>query len=193
LTGTSGFAQPTAGSRRGVTAELIRFPLRVGVQASRLALRSVVAAGEIAIGLLDRVASQEGAAAGPAAHTGEGTVFSGPVPAPAHEGPVPAAEPADADPPVPPHVSEEPELVSESADPGAVNGAGAELTVDEPWPGYGEARAADVIAALADATREQLALVELYEAGHRSRKSVLAAVERELKIKTPPGSQGSSS
>jgi hypothetical protein len=177
-----------------VTAELIRFPLRVGVQASRLALRSIVAAGEIAIELLDRVSSQDAAKAGPAVHTGEGTIFSGPGPAPERGDPVrePAA-PEPPEPPEPPHVSEEPELVAESADPTAVNGAGAELSIDEPWPGYEDARAADVIAALADVTREQLALIELYEAAHRSRKSVLAAVERELKIKTPPGSQDPSS
>ena len=42
--------------------------------------------------------------------------------------------------PEPAHVSSEPEPCAESADPGAEDGAGAEIRVDEPWPPYRKLR-----------------------------------------------------
>jgi hypothetical protein len=80
------------------------------------------------------------------------------------------------------HVSEEPELVREVAEPGAENGAGAAIHVAEPWNGYGRMSAKDVIARAKSANRAQLAAVRLYEARHRSRQTVLAAVDRQLKL-----------
>lgn len=81
----------------------------------------------------------------------------------------------------PRHVEEsEPELVHSSADPGAVEGAGANLRVDEPWPGYGKMTAADIVDRLAAADRATLAAVQLYEATHRKRTTVLTAVERTM-------------
>ena len=79
----------------------------------------------------------------------------------------------------PGHVSEEPELVEEFAEPGAELGAGAELHVQEPWSGYKEMNARQVIARLAEASRAELAAVQLYESRHRSRRTILTAVERE--------------
>jgi hypothetical protein len=46
----------------------------------------------------------------------------------------------------PVHVSAEPELVRESADLGAEEGAGAGVTVLEPWNGYAHMNAREVIA-----------------------------------------------
>ena len=82
----------------------------------------------------------------------------------------------------PVHVSEEPELVRESAEPGAEDGAGAAVTVLEPWNGYQHMNAREVIARARQATRAELAAVRLYEARHRSRQTVLAAVDRQLKL-----------
>lgn len=82
--------------------------------------------------------------------------------------------------PPPAHVSSEPELVEEIADPGAEEGAGAEVTVAEPWPGYGKMTAPDVIDRLAAAGSAELAAVALYEDHHRRRATVLAAVRRQL-------------
>lgn len=79
------------------------------------------------------------------------------------------------------HVSEEPELVREEAEPGAEEGAGAEVTVTEPWEGYGRMNAREVIARARSASVAELAAVRLYESGHRSRQTVLTAVDRELK------------
>jgi hypothetical protein len=95
--------------------------------------------------------------------------------APADEGPLPPLHE------VPAHVSEEPVLAEERSEPGAENGAGAEVRVQEPWEGYDQANAREVIAKLATADSAQLASVQLYEGGHKRRQTILAAVERELR------------
>jgi hypothetical protein len=82
----------------------------------------------------------------------------------------------------PAHVSEEPELVEESAEPGAEEGAGAGITVVEPWDGYGRMSAKDVIDRARTASVAELATMRLYEARHRARQTVLAAVDRQLKL-----------
>jgi hypothetical protein len=82
----------------------------------------------------------------------------------------------------PVHVSEEVELVRESAEPGAENGAGAAVTVKEPWAGYRSLNARDVIDRTRTANVAELAAVRLYESRHRSRRTVLAAVDRQLKL-----------
>jgi hypothetical protein len=108
--------------------------------------------------------------------------------------PLPEPEPPPLPEPEPPaaaepdHVSEEPELIQEVAEPGAEDGAGAAVTVSEPWPGYARMTAKQVIERLADATPAQLAAVQLYESIHRDRQTVRAAAERNLKSKTGRGS-----
>jgi hypothetical protein len=87
---------------------------------------------------------------------------------------VPPAEPR--------HVSEEPELVEASAEPGAEDGAGADITVIEPWNGYAKMSARDVIDRARHASSAELAAIGLYEARHRARQTVLAAVDRQLKL-----------
>ena len=78
-------------------------------------------------------------------------------------------------------IDDEPELVEEWADPGAEDGAGAAVEVDEPWPGYADMNANTVIARLREASAAELALVELYEPAHKGRKTVLTAAERRLR------------
>ena len=78
-------------------------------------------------------------------------------------------------------VDDEPELVDELAEPGAEDGAGAAVEVDEPWEGYGDMNADAVIARLREASAAELALVELYERSHRRRQTVLTAAERRHK------------
>jgi len=86
----------------------------------------------------------------------------------------------------PVHVSEEPELVQESAEPGAEDGAGAAVTVMEPWNGYSHMNAREVIARARQAGLAELAAVRLYESRHRNRQTVLAAVDRQLKVRSGP-------
>ena len=69
----------------------------------------------------------------------------------------------------------------EEAEPGAEDGAGASVHVQPPWDGYEHMAAREVIARLGDASAAELAAVELYERSHRSRQTVLEAVERRLK------------
>ena len=82
----------------------------------------------------------------------------------------------------PVHVSEEPVLVDEVAEPGAEDGAGAAITVLEPWNGYAHMNAREVIARAQQAGPAELAAVRLYESRHRGRQTVLAAVDRQLKL-----------
>jgi hypothetical protein len=86
----------------------------------------------------------------------------------------------------PVHVSEEPELVRAEAEPGAEDGAGARVTVMEPWKGYARMNAREVIARARQAGAAELAAVRLYESRHRSRQTVLAAVDRQLKLAGGP-------
>jgi hypothetical protein len=76
--------------------------------------------------------------------------------------------------------------VDEVADPGAEDGAGAQIRIAEPWEGYRVMKAADVIDRLASASAEELATVELYEVAGRNRKSVVAAAQKALKQASPP-------
>jgi hypothetical protein len=181
--------------------EMITLPLRIGVDVTRLGLH--VAGQAFTIGLraterlIDVAVPRPG---GRPATAGEGSgslrveveVAPPPPPPPASppladgaalhpttEAPPAAPEPPTAPPPT--HVSEEPELVGTFADPGAEDGAGAAVHVEEPWKGYAHMTADDVIAHLADASREELAAVELYERAHRARKTVMAAADRQLR------------
>jgi hypothetical protein len=90
-------------------------------------------------------------------------------------------------PPVQPvHVSEEPELVAESAERGAEEGAGAEVHVDEPWAGYTRMTAADIRARLRVEPPAVAAAVSLYEASSKGRSSVLEAAARRVRLSAPP-------
>jgi hypothetical protein len=101
-------------------------------------------------------------------------------PAPAAPTPAPATfgEPTAADEPA--HVSEEPELVAEAAETGAEDGAGAEVAVDEPWPGYDEMSAPDIEDRLVTEGAETAAAVSLYETSRKGRASVLEAASRKM-------------
>jgi outer membrane biosynthesis protein TonB len=94
------------------------------------------------------------------------------------EPPAVTAEPAPKE--EPRHVSEEATLVEEVAEPGAEDGAGAQVRVEEPWDGYRQMTAGDVVDRITGADAAVLAAVELYEVSARGRQTVLEAVRREL-------------
>ena len=96
--------------------------------------------------------------------------------------PPPPPSPSIATEQTPVHVSEEPELVREVAEPGAEDGAGATIRVAEPWNGYRRMNAKDVVERARSANQAELAAVRLYESRHRSRQTVLAAIDRQLKL-----------
>ena len=54
------------------------------------------------------------------------------------------------------------------------------LRGDEPWPGYDEMTAEEIVARLRDADEDLARRVREYERGHKGRASVLHAAEREL-------------
>src|SRR4051812_17837281 len=154
----------------------IRLGFRVGIGVLRFELRVI----EHLLGLnrdeADTFVPQPPPAARPAPPEPE------PEPEPVEP---PLAVVAEPEPPEPEpeelHIDTEPELVGEFAEPGAEDGAGAELHVAEPWEGYKRMRVADVRDRVAVAGPEELAVIQLYEGTHRRRRSVLDAVERRTK------------
>jgi hypothetical protein len=91
------------------------------------------------------------------------------------------AEPAAAPPAAEPdHVDREATLVRESVDPDAADHVGAQIHIEEPWDGYSDMRAVDIVERLADASPEMLAVVRLYEQANRDRVTVLDAIDRRL-------------
>jgi hypothetical protein len=105
-------------------------------------------------------------------------------PSPPSANPVRLTQEAPAEPQTGPaggHVSEEPVLVSESADAGAAEGAGASVHIREPWSGYRSMRAPEIVDRLATLPDEVLSLVLLYETKPgKARRTVLQEAEREL-------------
>jgi hypothetical protein len=182
---------------------IITLPLRAGVGGARLLLRTAASAVSCAATLGERVS--DSIAWGQPAPTLEPAPGPSPEPAPEPAPPVasgssngavteplavqpPPPPPPPARPPAPRHVSEEPELVREVAEPGAEDGAGATVNIAEPWTGYSAMTAKQVIDRLAASTPAELATVELYESANRDRQTVRAAAERYLKTKTGRGS-----
>ena len=194
-----------------MVGELIQLPVRIGMRATRLWLRvaeeTVAVAASTTGRLIDAVSSrgarvepfpQQAPAASAADARGPDVAIATPedVAFPAERtatAPAPRlpegtrapgdepSEPGHVSEDEPGHVSEEPVLVEELAEPGAEEGAGPEVHVDEPWDGYESMNAKDIIARLARCDSAELAAVALYERGHRGRHTVLAAVERELR------------
>lgn len=167
----------------------VRFGFRIGIGVLRFELRVV----EHLLGL-DRdqpdvvVAEPERFRPEPAPAPGAAPprrAPSRPKPAPAEPEPIAVVrepEPApELEPEAPVHIDTEPELVAEFAESGAEEGAGAEIHVAEPWDGYKRMRVADIRDRVTTAQLAELAIVQLYEASHRNRRSVLDAVERRSK------------
>ena len=185
-----------------MVGELITLPLRVGVRATRLWLRATEETVAVVAELTGRliggaVSNRPNAGRAHSVHQAGGVEaehVADPERTAVHlEPPAPEPAPADAVEALaeaePVHVSEEPELVEEVAEPGAEDGAGAAVHVEEPWNGYARMKADDVIDQVAGASPAELAAIRLYESEHKGRVTVLEAVERELRISTGSGSQ----
>ena len=161
-----------------MAGKLITLPLRVSLRSARLltgaadgAARRVLSIVEHATAARDEPVARPVSPADIDHRTAPRAPAATPParPAPVFEAPPPVfAEPA--------HVSEEPVLVRESAEPGAEEGAGARITVIEPWTGYGRMNARDVIDRVRTASVAELAALRLYEARHRARPARSAAI-----------------
>ena len=160
----------------------IRLGFRIGIGVLRLELRVV----EKLLGL-DR---QEPESWSPPREPEPAPFYS--VPSPPEPEPEPAEEAREPvieaveerpalEPEEPDHLDLEPELVAEFAEPGAEEGAGPEIHVDEPWDGYRKMRVADIRDRVQVADPAELAVVQLYESMNRGRASILDAVERRSK------------
>jgi hypothetical protein len=173
-----------------MSGSLLTQPLRLGVRGAGFVIHESVSVSQGVLRLL-------GLAGAPADQAGDARtedrpgapIATPPVAAQSVAAPPIVATPPVASPPTatePAHVSEGRELVEEIAEPGAEDGAGAQVRIAEPWTGYRQMTAADIIDHLASASREELATVELYELAGRRRKSVVAAAQRALKQASSP-------
>jgi hypothetical protein len=72
--------------------------------------------------------------------------------------------------------------VATFAEPGTQAGVGAQVEVAEPWEGYDRMSVAEVTEQLSAASVEVAAAVRLYEVAGRSRKGVVEAAERRLRV-----------
>jgi diacylglycerol O-acyltransferase len=79
-----------------------------------------------------------------------------------------------------PGVEDEDELVAESSDQGAADGAHSEIVVDAPWPDYRRLTAQQIVDRLNAASSEEIAVVRLFEGSHRGRRDVMRFTERAL-------------
>jgi hypothetical protein len=190
---------------------LITTPARIGLGVLRASLlataRMLEVAGEVAEVLISRSEESTGRTGGalaPDRAPGPQDSAAERKPAARRPGPAPRRRPAperepaaDREPPPPPtgappppaatappppeHVSSEPTLVEEVAEPGVEDGAGAQVRVDAPWEGYDGLAAHEIIDRLSGSGAAELAAVELYELSGRQRQSILEAVQRELR------------
>jgi hypothetical protein len=168
--------------------ELLTLPVRIGVRATRLWLRVAEEALAVAANATGQLidAGTRGGSGGPDAD--DWLAPMGPesnTATNAAQAPPPREPPAPPEQPLPPP----PELVEEFAEPGAEDGAGAEVHIDEPWDGYGQMNAKDVIARLTLASPAELAAVQLYEGGKRGRQTILAAAQRALRSANGSGAR----
>jgi hypothetical protein len=187
-----------------MVGELITLPLRLTGAAVRLWWRAADQAIGLTSGLAGQVIERVSPPASPAHEAGSSSAVheagSSSVTRPSTAAPsAPAARPAPTQPPAEPkprmrsvieqprHVSEEPELVEELAEPGAEDGAGAELHIREPWEGYRDMSSREIGAKLVGASTAELAAVDLYERANRARQTILVAVARQLKSQPQSG------
>jgi hypothetical protein len=168
---------------------LVRTPLRLTLRIWEVGLSTAAEAARLGIELLgpDDPAPDfaRRSPPGPADYAGNGqppeepdvespTVVEAPSPAP-------DAPPAVPDELIPDHVDEEVVLVAETAEEGAEDGAGPELHIAPPWDGYDQMTAPEIRDRLAAADAAVAAAVDLYEATHKSRRTVIEAAERALR------------
>ena len=188
------FRRGASGSTSGMLGELVTLPLRVGARATQLWLRAaeqtVAVVADTAGRLIDIAVPRQSAMPGAQPAAGSRPKRTPATSETTTQLPMPSA-PASASIPeaAPTHVSEEPELVAEIAEPGAEDGAGPELHVREPWVGYERMKADEVIDRLTGSNAAELAAIELYENEHKRRAMVLQTVERELRLSTGSGTQ----
>jgi hypothetical protein len=81
---------------------------------------------------------------------------------------------------------EDAEVVAEFSEPGAEEGAGAEVHVDPPWDDYDRMTATEIEDRLHDADAALAAAVQLYEGSRKQRGTVMRAAQRALSEQSEP-------
>ena len=101
-----------------------------------------------------------------------------PPPAPAPPPAPPAADDLHDDEPTRGEVARRREALREAeANAGGEGGPGAEIHVEEPWPGYDKLASQVIVDRLIGADAATLAVVRLYEGSRRNRQTVMRATD----------------
>lgn len=172
---------PPVGLLTGVLS-LAREPARLTLRVWELGLSSAASVAKLGLELLDP--ERAGSPVPRYSPPPPADAANGRAPRPVDVQPAPSvadSPPAVPDELIPDHVDEEVVLVAEVAEQGAEDGAGPEIRVDEPWDGYDEMTATEIRDRLSAANAVLAAAVDLYEATHKSRRTVIEAAERALK------------
>ena len=137
-----------------MVGELITLPLRATEVATRLWWRAAGQAMRLSSSAAGFVIERVSPVPTPSPAAPEPSAVSAQQPSPVEPLDVPRVTEPQPVPPIeePTHVSEEPTLVEELAEPGAEDGAGAELHIREPWEGYRHMTAREVTARLRGAS-----------------------------------------
>jgi hypothetical protein len=168
--------------------QLIALPLRLAEAGARIGFGLAESALRRGADLLDALASDDDALGGPTVEE-RPTPMGDRVARPPSDGAAPAVSVAPDAPPITPPspappieepVSEEPVLAGSTADPGAEDGASAELEVEPPWPGYRRMKVSEIADRIASADAATLAVLALYERQNADRKGVRSAVDQRL-------------
>lgn len=158
---------------------LVRAPVRLTLRLWELGLSSAAEAARLGFEILDKRSSPPPGFERHSSPAHPDHMGNGGAPDPDNpwreDSDVPPAVPDEL---IPDHVDEEPVLVAEVAEEGAEDGAGPELHVDPPWDDYDRMTATEIRDRLTSASPTEAGAVELYEATHKSRRTVLEAAER---------------
>lgn len=186
---------------------LLRLPLKAVGLAADAAMTSLRLAGAAADAVTSQLTGRRPAPVPPEAPAPPRGPVAAPPPPPPRSGPAgtsngapaataaPAAAPAPPaptvrpapEPPAPPAEPAAPEItradaarlrLQQRAAEATEDSPGAEIHVDEPWPGYAKLNARDIVDRLAVADPAERAVVLLYEQAHRNRKTVVEAARK---------------
>lgn len=196
MEGTSSILGGAAADAARVATAPVRLPVKIAARVARpLASAGLTLAGRLADRLLggddgqaparrsadpERRRESDAAAVAEARRHGARAAAAPPPAASAPPAPVTPPPPAPTH-PEHEHLDEAAVPVAEFAERGAEDGAGAEVAVSEPWDGYDDQPAAEIVRRLRGASREELAAVQLYEGFGRKRRTVIEAAERGLR------------
>lgn len=156
-------------------------PVKWGAQAAFSVTSTAVKVGVNVVRTAEQLLARNGADEEEYRYAATATASPTPTPTPrAPAAPPPRRgerKPTDAAPPAPESRFDRVDAGASLVESEGAADPGATLRVDEPFEGYDKLRAPEIVARVRESDDTVKAVVRLYEATHKKRKSVLAATE----------------